>query len=285
MAKVIRPGKMFFEDDVKIVDSEIDCGMKLPAVPVFSREEMQIIYNGHVFLLSRDKSDAGSMRVYTVDFGLTEGETPKAQEDKYFSDNAALFDKLKLDFLERAVNGVSIPLDGTATTRMLSQVGKELADRVAKAYEGVVKSAKQTPAGKGLISKLNDGSVFNSEMQGCERVLLLDGRAYDLMTIAEYVETFRKSIEPGFYKDLQEACKDKSPEEVSKLLTDNKAKVHRKALNLVRNKIWHSDRSSKLFLDGGYWIPRYRDKAEGLAMAYQKLLEKKLKIEAGGSIK
>lgn len=285
MAKVIRGGNMFFEDDIKIIDSELDTPLNLPEPPIFSRDELQILYNGHVYIATKNTSDAGKIKVYTMVFGLKETDSPKVQEDQYFSDNSPLIDKQKQDFIEKVVNGISDLGSGLAKTRGGSQISQELADRITQVYAKMIKPNKQNPSGKGLVTKLEDGSVFNSEMQGCERVLVLDKKLYDLLTIPEYISIFQNSFEPNFYKKLEKACQTLPPQEISEMISNNKDKVHRKVLPKARNKIWHSNRSGELYLDGNYWIPQFRSSNNDLVQVYKKLLEKKVKIDAARSIK
>jgi len=285
MAKVVRGGNMFFEDDIRIIDSELDIPLNLPAPPIFSRDELQIVYNGHVYVASRGSQSTGRIKAYTMTFGLKETDSPKVQEDKYLSDNSTSINKQKQDFIERVVNGIADIDPSLPKTRAGSQISQELADRISKVYEKINKPQKQNPMGKGLITKLDDGSVFNSEMQGCERVLILDRKIYDLLTIPEYVSIFQNSFEPKFYKELEKQCQNLSPKEISRIISENTDKIHRKVVPKVRNKIWHSDRSSELYLDGTCWIPQYRSSGGGLVQIYQLLLEKKLKIEAARSIK
>jgi hypothetical protein len=111
-------------------------------------------------------------------------------------------------------------------------------------------------------------------------VLLLDGKVYRLLTIPDYISKFQGSFEPKFYKDVQCKSGSATPEETAQLLTNNSDKIHRKALPLVRNKIWHSDKSFKLQVDGTYLIPEFEGKLSNLAAMYQKWLELKIKIDA-----
>lgn len=284
MAKVIRAGNMFFEDDIKIIDAELDLALNIPtnALPIFTRDEPQVLYNGHRFILTEKPSKDALFKVYTLTFGLNEADTVKKQEEEYFLTNKTEIDKIKEGFVERVINGVSgiDPLN----TRM-PQIGQDLAERLVKRYETLVKPQKQTPVDGGLIAKLQDDSVFNSEMNGCERVLLLDGKIYEMFTLPEYITIFQNSFEPEFYKKLHQASKTSTPEEVSKMISDNKDKVHRKVLPKVRNNVWHSERSAKIYLDNTYWIPQYRSSILDSLTLYQKLLEKKVKIDAARSLK
>ncbi|VVB78016.1 Uncharacterised protein [uncultured archaeon] len=285
MAKVIRGGNMFFEDDIKIIDAEIDSSLNIPEPPVFSRDCLQIIYNGHIFVASKNPVQDKRIKVYTRVFGLDEIESPKIQEDRYFSENLDKITKVKQDFIERVVNGITDLGSTGAKVRASNQLGQELIERINKVYEKMIKPNAQSIVGKGLVTKLDDGSIFNSEMQGSERILVLDKKVYDLLTIPEYISIFEGSFDPDFYKKIQKLSGNASPKDISDMITANKDKVHRKALPMVRNKIYHSERSAELFLDDLYWIPRYRETTNTLEKTYQKLIEKNIKVEAARSIK
>jgi len=281
--KVVQGGDMFFKDDIRIDDTNITSTLSLPDTPIFSRDELRIMYNGHIFVATKTSTPNAQIKVYTLEFGLKEAKSPKEKEDKYFSDNSNLIDKIKSDFIKKCVRGISIldddkhPLKGALGT----QIGSELVERVVKEYDSKISPRAYTPPpGKGLITKLSDGSILNSYMNDCERVLLLDGKAYDLETIPEYISIFKNSFKPSFYKEVKKKCASASPEEIYQFLTDNSDKIHRKALPYVRNKIWYSNRSFKLLLDETYWIPQFRGKVDDLVSKYQKLIERKIKIDA-----
>ena len=280
--KVVQGDNMFFKDDVQIIDSEIATPLNMPPnIPIFSRDELQIFYNGHIFVATKETTKDALIKVYTLTYGLKEIESPKEQEDKYFSDNSALTDKLKADFIERSVNGICLQNNEHLRGNLGTQISAELIERVTQEYSSLTNPITSAPLSvKGLIAKLNDGSLFNSYMKNFERALLLEKKLYSLATIPEYISKFQQSFNSDHYDNILNKCSSATPEEVYKILTDNSDKIHSKVLSLVRNKIWHSDRSFKLFLDGIYWIPEFKDKVDNSVSNYQRLLERKIKIDA-----
>ena len=281
MPKVVQGDEMFFKDDIQIIDVEIATPLNMPNnIPIFSRDELQIFYNGHIFVASEEETPDASIKVYTETFGLKEIASPKEQEDEYFAANSALMDKLKEDFIERTVNGISILDDQNLKGTLGNQVSSELVEKITQEYASLTPSRTYTMPGKGLVTKLNDSSIFNTYMQGSERVLILDGKVYLLATMSEYLAQFERSFKPAFYTQVTNMCNTAAPEKVSQLLTDNADKIHEKALPVARNKIWHSKRSFKLHLDGIYWIPEFKGKTDDMIAAYQRLLERKVKIDA-----
>lgn len=279
--KVVAGDTMFFKDDIQIIDAELAVTLNIPSgIPVFSRDEFQILYNGHVFVAAKDKDDDMAVKVYTENYGLKEIESPKEQEEKYFFDNKTLVDKLKSDFIDMTVNGISI-LNGASKSVLPHQISSELVERITNEYGSYTQSKKyHSPPGKGNITKNDDGSIFNSYIHGYERMLLLDGNVYNLSTMPEYISIFQKSFEKEFYKEIQEKAYSATPEEVSHMLNKNSDKIYRKALPAMRNKIWNSNRSFKLFLDGICWIPMHKEKVDDIIGVYEKLLERQIKIDA-----
>jgi len=276
--KVVQIEDMFFKDDIKIIDAELSAALDLPKpYPILSMDELQIFYKGHIYLASEDKSGSDVFKVYTLPFGLREIDAPKKQEEDYFAANKAKLDDIKRDFVERSVNGIPI-LNGSSSFGILSkQVISELVERIKKEYESISEKRPASPAG--TTKRPSDGSVF-AEMSCSERSLVLDDKVYSLSTIPEYLNIFKDSFEPKYFHELEKLAATLTPEEIYNKITDNAGLVHRKALPLARNKIWHSDRSGMLFLDGIYWIPQFAGKLDDITQKYQKFLEKRVKIEA-----
>ncbi len=277
MTKVVPGGKIFFKDDIKILDTELTAPLNLPQPPIVYRDELQIFYNGHIFTLTNDLTPDLEMKVYTMYFGLKE-ESPKAQEEEYFSKNAAAISKAKSSFIEKVVSGITV--DGEQLKGTLSaQISSELIKKITEHYFGLT-SVRSAPPGKGLITQISDNSIFSS-LAGYERVLLLDQKVYNLLTIPEFISKFKKAMEENFYKELIDKSAKLEPEKVAEMLTNNKDRIVREVFPLVRNKIWNSDRSTKILLDGVYWIPDYNKSGiDNLRKDYGALIEKVIKTAA-----
>jgi hypothetical protein len=275
--RVVEGNIMFFKDDIKILDTELAKPLAIPSeLPILFRDELQILYNGHIFVAVHDDKQQNTIKVYTQTYGLQEIASPKEQEQKYFSDNKTLVDKLKSDFISRVITGNS----GVPLTSVCEGLKSELTERINKEYASLLRADHTQPPGKGIIAWNDDGSIFNTYIPNCERVLLLDNKIYLLSTIPEYISIFKGSFEPNFYKECHEFAKSGSPEEVSHLIDEHRDRINPKAIPSVKNKIWHSPRSFKLFLDSMYWIPMYKDKTDGLISLYSTLLERQIKMDA-----
>lgn len=269
MNKVVAGDDMFFKDDIKIVDKEIAKPFSLPPVPVF-RDELQLFYHGAVYVASSQQKADACIKVYTRLFGLEKALDIKQQEDDYLTRHAAVLAVIKADFLKRAIKGVSELDDAHPLKHGLSpQIMSELVERIQK------HSARPAPS---------DGQTLLSTVDGCDGIMTLDDKFYGLMTIPDYVATFQNGFKPSFYKEFLKRCASASPEDISRDLTENADHIHPKVLPLVRNKIWHSARSFKLFLDGTYWIPEYRGSLDTIVNAYHSILEQRVKMDAAKGI-
>jgi len=312
--KIIEGEDLFFKDDVQIVASELEKTLNLPAPPLFQRDELQIIYKGHVYVISRDKKNSlpdTMIKIYTQLYGLEEAkaadssvETIKSQEDKYFNDNADYLSKAQSEMISKSVVGlvcqdkaskpgtgdkkkISIYADDSAgeseadDTRCLltTQIGSQLVEKIEKLYSVVKNDLPKNTGGNGSIPVLNDGSEYNTLFNGSTGLLIVDRKMYYLETIMDYIKKFETSFEPTFFKNLCKMSQSSTPEQVSDYITKNTDKVNKKAFQLVRNKIWHSHRSFKLYLDGAYFVPDFKGTVDSLEKIYTLLLEKKIKIE------
>jgi hypothetical protein len=276
MGKIVRGDDMWFKDDIQIIDSEIAEPLSLPKnIPIFSRDEMHILYNGHIFAASYSKTAHGLVALCGMEFGLEELETPKQQEAKYFAENEDAIRKLKKDFLERAVEGVSIDY---AKNVLGAAISSELVEKVAQQY-ACVKPAKAPLPGKGLIQRLDEESVFGN-MNGCEKLMLLDDKVYSLQTIPEYLEESIKAFRPEFRAEISKIKADTAPEDVVRFIDENRQHVTRKGGPAIIGRVWHSERSFKLYLDGVYWLPEHLGKKQDLVNQYRKLIERLIKIDA-----
>ena len=282
MDKVVKGGQIFFKDDIQIIDTEIAAPLNLPnEIPIFSRDELQVFYNGHIFVATEEETPNALVKTYKRTYGLEEIELPKKQEDRYFSDNSSLIDKLKQDFIEKAMTGIEF-VNGTQKGILNSHISSALVKKIIEEYESITKNMQYNPPpGKGTITENDDNSLFNSYIGGFERVLLVDSKIYSLLTMVEYISMFKKSFEKSLYKKIQNMALGSTPEKISNILTENSDKVHRKVLPAVRNRIWHSDRSFKLLLDGVYWVPVFNKiKLDSIVSDYKSLLERKIKLDS-----
>jgi hypothetical protein len=292
---VVHGEEMFFEDDISIIEEEIERSLKIPDfIPVF-RDELQILYNGHNIVMTRNKIRDAEIKVYTSTYGFKEIKSPKTQEDEYFSSKEVK--RLKADFISRVLDGIS--LNDPRFKTLGSQIKSKLLNKINEAHKDLDISPPSVPEppGKGLIPKQEDGSLFNNYFPDLNRVLIRDGRMYQMATFPEYIAVCpEKTFNPkSFSKTLQQMCESVTPEEANKIINDNQDKIGN--FFQIRNKIWHSNRSFRLFLDGTYWVPGvYRDKDMnglpiepdkkllGVIDLYKRILEREIKINAAEDI-
>lgn len=275
--KVVQGGELLFKEDI-IIDEEVVCmQLSIPLkIPIFSADEMQVFYNGHIFTLTKNSSKEAMIKVYTIEYGLNEEKSPKLQEDEYFKTNMAEVSKVKEEFLKKVVIGMP---DSCSDKSLEKQACSTLVEKINHAYD-IAEHPYKAPPGKGLIPKLYDDSIFNTYVGDFERAVLLDGKVYRLETIQEYLSMFQKAIEPKLYKELEKKSALMTPEEVFKELTDNRHKVHPWGFPFIRNKIWYNNKSFKIFLDGIYWIPKFVNTSKNAEERYRSAIEMKIKTDA-----
>lgn len=275
--KVVQGGELLFKEDIIIDEEAIRMQLSIPSkIPIFSADEMQVFYNGHVFTVTKNSSKEAMIKIYTIEYGLNEAKSPKLQEDEYFKTNTTEVSKIKEDFFKKAVIGMP---DACSDKSLEKHACSTLIEKINHAYD-IAECSYKAPPGKGIISKLCDDSIFNTYTGNFERAMLLDGKVYRLETIQEYLSMFQKAIEPKFYKELEKKSALMTPEEVFKELTDNRDKVHPWGFPFLRNKIWYNDKSFKIFLDGIYWIPKFVSTSKNAEERYKNAIEMKIKIYA-----
>jgi hypothetical protein len=278
MAKVVQGNGILFKEDIKIIDEELVKPLVLPQFNALYEDKPLILYKGHAFSISNLSlnSNSGScsnnesyIKIYTTSQELQEIDSVKKQEQKYLSDNSAEFEKVKKEFIERAVEGISV--DNPTYNQ---QISAEVLDKISKGYD--FKKLALEKISKGSLDDLTEESVLGFVL-GESRLMINDKKVYNLMTIPEYIAPFEKSMEKEFYQKLQNFCEKEDPEKIFEMITSNLTKMDQKAMPIFRNPIWHSPRSFKLYLDKNYWIPYYREKFETFAEKYQKAFELAIK--------
>lgn len=294
MRKIIEDDSFFFKDDVQIKESELEKKLNLPTPPLFMRDELQVIYKGHIFLIAKDKKDNmpdAMIKIYKKTYGLQAPKNPdgtiqtiKSIEDKYFQDNADLINKFTYDMISKGVTGIPIndkksDDDDDSVCFVTTQIASQLVEKINNKYSSIKRNLPKNNAGTGSIIENKDGSEFNNHFNGSIGLLILDRKVYHLETIQEYVKKFEKSFEPTFFKKFYAACSNTKPEDICAILNSNADKIHKKAMPLVRNKIWFSNRSFKLYLDGTYFVPSYAGTPDDIEKEYFQLIERKAKID------
>jgi hypothetical protein len=288
---IVEFSDMFFEDDFKIDTSKISNTISIPvSLPVLSIDELTILYMGKIYFAYDDikPEDKNHIKIYTKTLALRDGGSTKKYEEEYFKNNAALIDKLKKDFMNKVV----IPdsnIPASVAANIAKSIGEELKRKILAHYDPIIKSLEKSLTEfpehkKGSLTMLKDDSLLNKYFTLSRRSLILEDRVYTLLTFKEYLVKFEESIEPKFYESTTKLLESKNltPEEFTKYLDDNSDNIHPKAFPRIKNKIRHSDRSSRLFLDGIYWIPEYYGNISAIVDSYKSMIEMKIKVESTG---
>jgi hypothetical protein len=292
--KIIDGEDLFFKDDVQIHKSQLEKKLSLPAPTLCQRDELQIIYKGNVFVIAKNPRESlpkTEIKVYTNVYGLQRAkaadggaETIKSIEDRYFRENQDEISKAVHDMVSKSVTGIPLTLkkdddSGDTACLVTNQIGSQLVDKINEHYASMKSSLPRNTGGTGVISDSKDGSEFNNYFSGSIGLLVLDRKLYYLETMQEYIAKFQKAFEPSFYKEINSKCAAATPEEVADLLEKNAGKVHPKALPTIKNKIWLSKRSFKLYMDGTYFVPHCAGSVDKLEQEYSMRLEMKAKID------
>jgi hypothetical protein len=248
--------------------------LSIPNPKIFEMDVPLLFYHGRIFQLTENQTDENYMKVFDSMLGFQEIGLHSTYEKEYFEDYARILDEVKKNFVKSLLAGTT-----KEERKSFHSVGTCALKKIEEYYLTLITKDRRMPyVGKGRITELCD-SLF-SRLNGYERILMLDEKLYDLLTIPEFLKKFKNVFEPKFFIELQKMAANSDPEEVSKYITNNVDRMNEKALPLVRNKIWHSRRSCKLFFDGVYFIPEFRGSSMVLLDRYKGLFESKIKSEA-----
>jgi hypothetical protein len=279
---------------ISVSNDEILTPINLPEPFILDKESFIILYKGHVFNLSRRSSHINYAKICTATYGLEETKTMKELEDIYFQENQAFFDRSKKEFLEKVINSVRLP-QGIDSPKDI--FGKQIANEIRVKIDAVYLSTDSSRSGEsqtsrtrrsdgyeiGHLNTLRDGSILNTQIDGFDRILKIESKLYDLLTIPEYLAKFQEynKFDPSFYRSLRSMSETATPEEVSRYLKQNKDMISdSKTLQVIKDKIWSGVKTCKIRLDGTYFIPEYRGSSQELINPYRSLIEKRIKIDA-----
>jgi len=262
--------------ELPIQETRLYRRLNIPNPKIFEMDVPLLLYKGRVFKLAESQKDESYIKVFDSVLGFEEAGSHAAYEVDYFKNegNISALNEAKRNFIRSLLAGTT-----REERKLFYGLGDHVLKKIEKHYSDLATKDRTMPyVGKGQIRDPSR-SMF-SKLQSYERVLMLDEKLYDLLTMPEFLEKFRRSFEPSFFAELQRIAARSEPERVSAYLTSNVSRMNEKALPLVRNKIWHSKRSCKLFFDGVYFVPNFRGSSMFLLDRYKGLLESKVKSEA-----
>lgn len=278
--KVVNNGEMVFWDDIIIIEEELSKPLRLSGeIPIFSRDQLQIFYNGKIYVpkKSDDVPSDGKdiIKIYATTYLLKKIESPKKQEDAWVKKHAGLFDIIKKEFIERSVDGISISVGDKSV--LGHQISAELIEKLNQDFADGVSAGSKTPIAE-------DGSCFNT-LEISQKSLVLDKKLYGLITPLEYFSRFETDFLSEFYAELQDVAGTKKPEELAKILEDNKESMNPKAFDFIKDKLWNGKRSFEIRINGQYLIPNYQSRTYDVIRDYTCRLEQKIKQSAATDFK
>jgi hypothetical protein len=272
--KVVESFDMIFKDDFSIAESEIPRKLSLPKPYILNLDEMLMVYKDSLLHLSESKA-TDYMKFYKSEYGIEPLGQMRDMEAKYFSDNAAVIDKAKEEFLSNCVC-VSPSLKNDVPD-LASQLSKELVKMISKTYPNAAKLEN------------NAGSIFST--LGYGNIMLTDDKMFRLITIPEFLEKRKNIFEPDYFKELSIFAATATPEEVSEKLVKNRDKAHERAWPVMKDKIWCNEKSMKIYIDGSYYISDFvarQDKKEDpfqkMENGYMEMLEIQVKRDAAAKL-
>lgn len=234
------------------LEREAKVGEKLDLPRPFFFEEniTTIIHGSEVYRLNRKPSKDNYFKVYKDKFGLRKIGDTYDMEKKYFRKFSKEIGILRKEFIESTIGSVS---------------------------QGI--STLNRKACRDLLKKKIDKEYSYEEMPS--NIIILAGNiVYELLTMEEFISLFESSFEPSFFKKIKRMCSTENPETISEALLNNEYKVNRRALSVIRGRLWHSERSAECYIDRTFYVPEYKGKKDKLIEKYSRKTEKRIKLDA-----
>ncbi len=266
--RVVEGGPIRFKEDLPIATSEIPKPLALAPFTILP-DRLTVWYKGRFYELggATGKSFA---RVWRREYGLHEAEAAGAREARLFKSPDVV--RAQAEWLQRVLPGADL------SKRLGAQVVAVVKEKVEELCV-VPGRPPQRDVGRGTTRRSADTSVLG-EMHGYERILHLDGKIYELLSLAEYLAKFEKAMEPAFFKSLLKECESATPEAVCRRMGDSLDRLEKKTYGVIKGKVHYDDRTFELRLDGVYFIPEYSCAAAEFQSVYRAMMEKRLKVDA-----
>lgn len=269
--KVVQGGPIRFKDDLPIAAAEVVKPLALPPLELFP-DQLTLWFKARFFELERRPGE-DQARIWNRPYGLREAEPAAAREARWASAHRAAIEAAQRGWLERVVGGAAEAPGGAGH-------GAQLLHAVAEKVEELCAVALRPPRrdiGGGRITRRADVSVL-AGLQGYERVLIVDGKVYELLTLAEYLDRFEKAFDPTLLAELHEDCETRTPAEVCARMALSLDRVDKKTYGVIKGKVHYDERTFQLRLDGVFLIPEYLCPLPDLLATYRALWERRLKL-------
>lgn len=271
--KIVAGGPIRFKEDLPLRAEDVarPLGLKLEGL---LPQGLSLPYKGWLFQLVRRPADSWA-RVWGQNFGLEPLGAIGALESVLVAGRRADVEQAQREWLRGVLGGASV--DEAATrwgavgARLIKEKVLELCVLPQRATRGRV--------GTGQIRWAAEASAMAS-MVGYERVLLVDGKVYELLTLAEYVARFERAFEPDFFADVQSMCASLDPAGLCDMMRHNLDRMDKRTYSVIRGKVHFDRRTFELQLDGVYFVPEFVCRRDEFATGYEQAMERALKLEA-----
>ncbi|MBT5021232.1 hypothetical protein HOK51_04315 [Candidatus Woesearchaeota archaeon] len=171
------------------------------------------------------------------------------------------------------------------TLREAQNISRDLINRIEQEYSQYSRARRnsrstvvdsQIDSLLGLRDAPVDRSILKTHLMPGINFLKLDNGLYELLNYGEYLEIFKEKMDPIFYRDARRISSKELPETVNEFIGKNINHIQHKIRSRIKNKL----RGMILNMDGNYQIPIYVEEQDQLQSKYNKLTERKVKIEA-----
>ena len=158
--------------------------------------------------------------------------------------------------------------------RGLALDSQEDCDEISDRIQDLLRPAARASSND-TFTRLNEDSAL-SEMLGNNNMMVINGKLYSLMTIKDFLFMFEEGVSPRFFEMAQRFYATTEPDSIVRTIENNKELIDHKYLSRIVNKI----QSSKLKVNGKYYIPFLWGKTSDLSDKYKLFLEKRMKTDA-----
>jgi len=271
--KVVPGSEVFFREDIRLNDDALRVELLLPPIPSFG--ELTILYRDKLWHLTENPPSADSMSLLRESFAVSEIGSVRAWEERYFHDHQAKFAEVQKAFLKTLapslIDGAGNPVQN-GYHHHLAATALERLDYLLRATAGSLAQPKHGPIGA--------TSTLLTAYPAYDRSLFLDGRRYEILTVREFFELWRRGFRPSLVEKVLDDPRPWRAKELSDFLQKHAEEANPNALSVVRRRLHNRWRPMNLFLDGHDWVPEPRGTAASFERDWTRLLGYELRRRA-----
>jgi hypothetical protein len=275
--RVVAGGPIQFRDDLPIVEAAIaePLGLRAAgaAIDELLPQVFSVWFKRRYFELASSGAASASARarIWDREYALVERPSALAREQAFLRAHAAAIAGAQRAWLGRVLGGADPAALG-------AQAAALIAEKIAALCQ-LRTRPPQLEVGKGELLRAQEESAL-AALQGHERLLLVDGKVYELLSLAEYLRRFERAFDAGLLRELEQACETATPAEICRRMGASLDRLDKRTYGVIRGKVHFDRRTFELELDGVYFIPEYLARRGELLSWYEAAIERALKLEA-----